>query len=108
MRPSTVRSGPAENEAQEGECGRADLRHVRPECDVVAEDAGQLKRHRSAAGQHQEPDPVVGVLVVSRSPDPIGQANRDHARAQHVVDLLPDAQIGREPDRGDDLGELHS
>ena len=84
--------------------GRVDEEEGGPMLDVLAEELRRLVPVRRAAGAVEERD-VVGVANLVRGcAGEFGQADREHRRAQRVLERLPRAEVGRERERADELG----
>ena len=72
--------------------------------DVVAEQLPRLVSVRGAAGRVQQRD-VVGIgELVSRGARELAEPHREHGRANGVLERLPGAEVGRDRQRGDQLG----
>ena len=84
--------------------GRVDQVERGPVHDVVAEQLRRLVAVRRAAGGVEERD-VVGVReLLRRRPGELAEADREHGRAQRVLERLPGAEVGGERERPDQLG----
>ena len=77
------------------------------ERDVVAEPLRLLVRVGVAADVDEQRRVVDGGALGLLEPDPVGEPQRDHALAQHVLHRLAEAEIDAERERRDELREPH-
>ncbi len=84
--------------------GRVDQEEGGPVHDVLAEQLRRLVAVRRAAGGMKERDVVgVGELLRRRARE-LAEADREHGRAQRVLEWLPGAEVGGERQGPDQLG----
>jgi hypothetical protein len=99
--------GPPQRVEHDRELRRPDVIHAGAERDVVTEEPRHLEGLAGADRRHQRHPVRVG-LCLRIEPEVLGEAHRDEARAQHVLHRLAESEVGRQGERGDQLGEPHA
>ena len=72
--------------------------------DVVVVHLHRLVPVRRAAGRVQERDVVRVSELLRRRSGELAETDREHGRAQRMLERLPGAEVGREREGTDDLG----
>jgi len=73
--------------------------------EIVAKPFGLLVGVGVAPDPGQQPGVVDVRALGLAQPDPVGDAQRDHARPAHVLHRLPESQIGTQGEQRNQLGK---
>ena len=92
----------AEDEARADGVGEV---AVRPQLDVVAEPGGLLMRVRVATQPREQRHVVDDRPLGLAELEVLGDAEAQHARSQHMLHRLPEAEVRRQRHRGHQLSQ---